>query len=339
MARKIKPANAVNKGSRLAAIIIMMIGLFGMIGLAYLVTQSQNETVDIIRLSRTLNSGDIISEGDIQSFTILKDSYSTLGTVANDEGTQYVQSMILWSDREQVIGKYMTTNTRAGSYLSMEDITDTLILRNPWVEEMSADEEIYTLAFNASDVNTRLLYPGSSLRVRLTFTVPADDADELREEINKADISENITVNDVRQSVVLQRGTNYSQGSDESSEVAVSEVIIDRLIITDMLNSSGESIYDLYMALLRLPVSQRKEYLSTSLNDSDIAMAFQSRVSPAYLVLVVDKQAANFLAEFEATSKASIKYTILPDLEEDSLMTSFIEISNQINSYISIGGE
>ena len=118
-----------------------------------------------------------------------------------------------------------------------------------------------------------------------------------------------------------------------SSEVPVVELVFSDLQAIDMINSSNQSIYELYMALLRLPLDQRTDYLNTRLQDNETANQFRSMVTPSRLVFLLTKEQADMLAQFENLPNADFKFTILlTEDENDNIVSSFIDISSQINT-------
>lgn len=312
MAQKIKKVKTQNnQGKKMLVLCIMLVIMGGLIGLAYFVTQSKQEEINVVRINHAMTSGTVITEADIEPYPMLKSTYDTLGVVATESGdvTTRRQVIIPWDERDNLYGMYLTNYLRQGDYITILDVTNEVTMRNPWVANMTEDQEVYTMPFSTTDVNTRLVYPGTRLRVRLVVSVPADQAPALRRKIEEA--QKNLDGKTVRESILLNTELPDTNDSEYES-VEVAEVIMDSIQITDMLNSSGESIYDIYMALLKLPINQRMAYLSTALGDSDTALSFQSRVTPSSLCFVVDKESASILAEFENTKSATLKYTVLP---------------------------
>ena len=345
MGKGIKTNNGAPKlegsfGKRLVAIIIMIAGIALLLFLAKNIVDSREELVQVIRITRNIQAGDPITTEDIKAYDIPKSTYESLGLVPikdADGNVNNKQTLLLWSqakevyDQEKGVASYASTYLKVGSLLTSTDLTKEITVRNPWVAAIKQDEEIFTMSFEANSVNSRLLFPGTRLRARLISEVPSEMVQEVRQEIARA---EGIPVKDiVRPSTVAQQQDKFQESSGVTTEVA--EVVIDEVIITDMTNSAGESIYDLYMSLLKLPINTRSDYLKTTLGDNSTSQNWASRVTPTTITFILDKDSASRLAEFEKGSGA-IKYTILPDDPENedqaNLMSQFIELSNQINT-------
>lgn len=344
MGRSIKPTTGVtapkvegSKGKRVAAILIMLAGILLLLYAASKAIENKQEVVSVIRLETSLKAGDVITEDAIAEYQMLRSTYDTLGTVEvpnpdNPDETTTKQVILPWSQRQDVIGMYMGNYVSKGTYLTSQDITSEVTTRNPWVQSMKEDEEIYTMSFDAGTINTRMIYPGTRLRVRLLQEVPTDKVEEIRRLIASAESSNLDLI--VHESTVVKQGSELENATAKES-FNVAEIVINNITITDMNNSSGESIYDLYCSLLKLPVNERLKYLRTELGDNADAASWASRVTPATITFVLDKESASRLAEFEQ-GVGSLKYTILPDDPSDetqaNLMSQFVEISNQINT-------
>lgn len=336
---KISPKSGVSapklEGSRwkrVVALLVMAAGIALLMFAASATVNKRQELIEVIRLKRSLVAGEVIQEEDINAYSMFKEDYDKLGTIEVDDKDRQV--IIPWSQRGDVIGMYMSNYVRSGGYLTTQDITSEVAVRNPWIQAMKEDEEIYTMDFSAGTINTRLIFPGTRLRVRLVCAVPVEAVDDIRAAIAKSESSNLDLI--VHPSTVATSGEIIGNTSDVGdSSLQVAEIVINNIIITDMTNSTGESIYDLYCALLKLPVNDRISYLRTELGDNDAANEWAKRTTPATITFILDKDSASRLAEFEQ-SGGSLKYTILPDDPEDedqaNLMSQFVELSNQINT-------
>lgn len=334
---------------------IMLGGLALLVGFViFLMTYSQKQ-VDVVRLKQAVVTGDVITEDMIERYPMLEQTYTELGTqnYTDEDGNKASGNVyILWGEREEkCINKTVSNYVKDGSVLTTRDVTDRQVSRNPWLEGIRDDQEIYTMKFDADDVNARLLMPGTQIRARLIYSVATDDLAQIRANITKAE--ENSDGGTVSQSVLMgygasqatqapqidENGNVISYGTSTlSGEVAVAEIVIPNITIADMRNNDGESIFEIYSSLVKMPLAERMEYLSTSISDPDTAIDFQDRITPVDLTFIVDKKGASMLSEFENTDGASLKYTILPGIGEDTpeaaieLMQQFQEISNQISS-------
>lgn len=322
------------KKKKIIISVVYVLAIIGVLVASKLVLDFQQDEVAVIRLKSDKLAGESIDKSDIESFKMLRKTYDELGTVqyTNAQGQTSVKQIIYtWDEKDEVLDKYIANYTQGGQYLTMKNVTDKKVVRNPWLAEVKAGQEIYTLPIETEGVNTRLLLPGTHLRVRVV--VQMDDASnpfKKGEEGTAPKAEEVAAVESESATNELNKGALLSSGS----QVPTASVVFDDLVAIDMLNSSNESLFDIYMALYKLSVEERIEYLETTIEEGS-AQEFQKRVMPTSLVLVLSKEQATQMAEFENLGDATIKYTILPYTDEDgNLLSNFTEIANQMNEII-----
>ncbi len=308
-----------------------IIVIISLIAGAKLFLDSQQEEITVIRLKNDMLAGEVIQENNIEPYKMLKKSYDELGTVvysASDGIKSMKQIIYRWEDKDAVLNKYIAIYTQGGQYLTLKNVTDKKIVRNPWLANVEATEEIYTLPISTEGINTRLLLPGSHLRVRVVIQQKGNP------QTNTAfDDAETSEVPNVNAPVIGENELDKEAILAAGGTVPVGTVVFDDLTAIDMLNAKGESLFDIYMALSKLPVEERSQYLETTIQgDSN---AFQQKVLPASLVLILTKTQATAMAEFENMTGATIKYTILPYKDEGgNLLSSFTEIADQMSDIL-----
>lgn len=342
-----------DKNKKTLALVLYIVAVVVVVLFAKFIVDSQQDTVDVIRLKTDLLSGDVITAENIEPYSMLESTYETLGksTYMSDGKSVTTQTMLTWDKTEEVLGKYMTCYTQAGQILTSRHVTDETTTRNPWLAVATAGQEVYTMAFNANDVNNSLLYPGCHMRVRLVVNMQYDeyqaylnsqgsgagsdivvDSDVVDGEGSDSDTS----LSDLLNQAADTEGVNVINSEtivEHATEVPVVEVVFNDLQAIDMLNGQNQSIYELYMALLKLPLDERVAYLNTRLEDNDTANNFRTLVSPTRLVFLLSKEQANMLAQFENVGDATFKFTILlTEDEDDNIVSSFIDISSQLQN-------
>lgn len=376
------PATVKTKQIRLFA--MMLAGIFAIVGLMFFLTRFQQKEIQIVQVKRTLTAGDVLSEADMKPFTMLESAYNEMGVqdfVGKDGEKKHANIYIRWDQRDQVVGLVAGNFIKQNTYLTVLDVTDEPIVRNPWVSSIKPEQEFYTMQFDSKDVNTRLLYPGTRIRARIVITVDATELADLRAKIDavnntpgsgvhaslitgdlgnelsgEATTPEDSALGALEPAVdaegnpidptignVDEEGNYEYSTSGLMGEVTIAQVVIDSITIADMRNKDGESIFEIYSSLVKLPLAERTEYLNTNLTEPEKAVEFQTRVTPADMTFILNRQDATRLAEFENMDGATIKYTILPGMEDDApeaakeLMAQFLELNNQIST-ISGGG-
>lgn len=334
---------------------IMLGGLIVLLALVFFLTTQQQQQVEVVTLNQAVMTGDVITEDMLVKYNMLKKTYEEMGvqSFTDEDGNKVQENVyILWKDREEkAINMTVSNYVKDGSVLTTRDLTTEQVSRNPWLEGIDPADEIYTMKFDADGVNSRLLMPGTRIRARLVYNVANEDLNAIRNEITGNEGTTDDKDSVVNSSILMgygsttqtpqvdENGNIISYGSSTlSGEVAVAEIVIDNITIADMRNSDGESIFEIYSSLVKMPLAERMDYLTTSISDPETSTDFQNRLTPVDLTFIVDKESASMLAEFENTEGATLKYTILPGYGEDisesalELVQQFGEVSNQISS-------
>lgn len=360
MARKIQQKTSApevkgSAGKRILALGAMAAGIAGLMLLAGNMLTDKQELVSVIRLTSSKLAGSQLSLADVEECKIPKSVYDQLGTITYKDADGNSHSEQIYIPYEQlgqiidlnseddaqgfVISSYMANYKKIGSILTTYDLTNQLEQQSPWLASMKDDEELFTMDLDVSSVDIRYLFPGSRLRARLVYDVPTDVVPTLRDQIAADEAAHK---DDLVRDSTYQYNEGITQALEDSTarvSVPVSEIVIDNIVVNDMTNSDGESIYDLYMSLLKLPINQRVQYLQTTMGDNATALEWRARVTPTSVTFILDKESATRLTEYEK-SGGEIKYTILkddPNSEGGQLMSQFIELSNQINTATGTG--
>ena len=213
---------------------------------------------------------------------------------------EYREDMVLAEDMDKVIEKFTTCYLRNGSVLYKDEITDEQPLKNEWLYQMDDDQEALTIPYKYGEGGGNILTPGDRIRVRVTY---------------KEDPSSSYDP--------------YSfYGESDSESTTSTEILFDSIEVVDMINSKGNSIYELYKEILRLPEDQRQKVLKSK--------EFISSIVPSALILAANPdQVNNYIQYKEASGNKILLITILQRDENqiilDQLPTIEMEISNWLD--------
>lgn len=329
---KIQPKK-VNSGKARSIVggvtcLAMFVALLGGVAVIY---KSEQREIQIVKFKRDVAIGTQLTEADIEMGTILKVDYDNNDDqtwIGNDGTTQQGQIYIRWDDRGDVLDKYVTNSRRIGDEVTLKDLSSEEIEPNPWYSSIPYENELYTMKFDASDVYTRMLMPGATVRMRIITEVPVDKADEYRAQIsNKTAGSEGLENSNGFISAVLPFYSSEEDGEDASSDtVPVAEVVFDNLTILDAMNGDGESIFDIYYSLNNMDSTVRESYIRENAGD------LRDRLIPASLIMSLTPDQATAVAEFENIDKTAYKYTVVKKEEQDDLYMKFMDIGTRINT-------
>jgi hypothetical protein len=244
-----------------------------------MIHKRQTETVAIIQAKETINVNALITDDFIQKYDISK--------VEFDASTNKYAK---WEDKDDVINHYATVYTKANSYLYEGDVSDTAPLRNEYFVDLEPDDLLVTLPYDNS-VFGSILVPRDYLKINVTYQ-PEDGA------VDAA--AANTTVKGIATSLVTR-------------------TIFEKLKVIDMLNASGNSVYDYYQEYLAASEEGKQALLA----DSD----FVKNITPSSLVLSVKNQDEfDTYALVKNISGLSYSYGLYPRKNDDG--TSYDPMDN-----------
>lgn len=330
--------NRKNGSRKVAKSLFLIGGIVAIIVLFRIITVLGESKVPVIALKHDVKLGQEITKADLIKQEISKSDYEALNGMTTNN--KKLSPVILASEVNKLVGRITCNYTPAGTILRRDMFTQENVQSNPWTNNIPDDKdyEIYTMDFDSEDVDTRLLVPGSKIRIRGVLNVESQYVDEVRSQITQKEknIYSGLSVIAEGSSVLHEYApeSNSNKSNSLVKDVPVAEIIYPSIRIVDMLNSSDESIYDVYMSLLGMSYNQRMKLLQTSVTEK--SSSFMKRVTPKKLVLVVSAEDASQLAEFENLEGMNFKYTILPNGnkgEEEDLYEQLVGVSDSIFNF------
>lgn len=207
------------------------------------------------------------------------------------EYTNSKNQYLTWDNHEECINKYASVATKSNGYIYKGDYNDSKPIKNAWLTTVPEDELIVTLPYDYS-IFGNILTPGDHLKVNATYEVETG-------------------------------GIDVVTGSRTKSLKA--ETLFNDLKVIDMLNGSGNSIYDYYTDLLNMPLAERE----ATLRDE----SFITNVSPKSLVFSVkDGEAFNRYCIIKNQSGVNYDYGLYPRTDNDDILEQFQDLTRQITA-------
>lgn len=250
-----------------------------------------------------LNNKKVATVGIVQA----KEAIYVNNVITEDSIQEYQMSQIeydssdnkylLWEDRNNCIQKYAAVATKANGYIYVGDYNATKPTKNAYFQNLPENDLIVTLPYDYS-IFGNLLTPGDKVKVNACF-VP---------EVEEGQVQPVYDLNGI---------------SSTTNTVTVFE----ELEIIDMLNSSGNSVYDYYIDLLNMSLEERE----TMLRDDD----FVANVSPKSLVLSVDKaDEFNKYCQIRNTPGLTYVFGLYPrkDIEDSDIIGQFENLTREISA-------
>lgn len=357
---KKKTKRSAQFGKRTISIVLSLLVIAGALLTALIIMRSNNDTVQVARFATNVKSGTIITSNLFEAVEMTQEDFNRIGTrtyVDANGNEQTANNLLKYADISKYVG---SNNLYAQSYftdgtLAFTDMfTTEKLIRSEWTKSVEPGYEYYTMDLSElTDVYTPIFFPGSHIRIRMSHEVTYDPTDpdavrrieNLRSAIaakeraalsggyirGESKILDALYAGDIS-SAGAGNGFGQSAYQEAGTTITISEVIWDDIIVIDMLNSANESIFDLYLDLLDMPVSTRIKYLETKLNDDGNDL--KSQVTPSKIVFVVTREEASDLLEFENLD-VELKVTVLETEDHDyDLFKQFTEVGNQVQAMI-----
>lgn len=325
---KIKPKK-VSTG-RGKAIIggIFSIGMFAvLIGGVYMTYKLDQREIEIVTFKRDVSIGTQITAADIERGTILKAEYDAkknTSWVGNDGITKQGQIYLKYEESDKVLGQYVTNARRLGDAVTVRDLSADEIEPNPWYSTVPVGNELYTFKFDSSDIYTRMLMPGSTIRMRMIVNVPSSAEEAFRREIAKLTPEAGFEEENSTGYISAKLPFYADAISDNDKEVPIAEIVFDNLVILDAMNGSNESIFDLYYSLSNMDSTVREQYIR------DNAENLRARLIPQTLIMSLTKEQASSIAEYQNAEIPAYKWTVVKTEQEDELLGKFMDIASRI---------
>lgn len=241
----------VNEGKK-SVQIVAVVGVIGalMVWVSSMGKKAE-ETVTIVQLSNNVYRNQAITSSDLQPYDMLIGEYEK-SAVVNSNGST-TKRYILWEDANKVIGAFAAYSLQANDNLEYRDLVKSRVDNSDTVLHSFPGKDIIKLSISGEELNAfkTFLEPGDKLNITGSYI----DTLEV-EQIN-------------------------AYGEKEVSEVEVYKqtTIFSNIQVADLINSSGESILDIYQNYNELSVYEQAQL--------DNSTSFQASVEPNALLVAL----------------------------------------------------
>lgn len=115
----------------------------------------------VVKVTTSLKENQLIQESDIEGVILTDEQYekySEMGTYIDAQGQSVKQSLLLWKDREDVIGKYAAADISEGSILYDTSITSQHVIADKTYvnAEVNGEEVTYEVEDGVLPGNTKI---------------------------------------------------------------------------------------------------------------------------------------------------------------------------------------
>ena len=309
MALKVKANNASRARNRL-------IGFFIALGIVIFVcimtaisTAETKKTITVIKLKddTPISANSLITDDMIEAYDMYYKEFKQYGTMEFSDGSTR-STIVRWQDKDLVVGnRYAAYYLRGGTLLFWDSTLKDQTRKNSYLYSMSG--ELLNIQMNTVQDFGDMVVPGDTLNIRASYTMELYDLPTETEYLLSKDNVE---------------------GGSGSVEVTRTDLLFSEVTILDMLNSSGQSIFDIYYEY----IAMTKEEQQIALQDQE----FLQSVQPASILLeVTSEEVERYIRMQEAG--ASYQITLLPRTKSSSITDSLSEIQTALAGIAGLSSE
>lgn len=282
--------------SKLFGVIIAIAMIIFVCVLTAISSSENRKTISVVRLKESVSANSMITEDMIEEYEMYYKEFEQYGVLSLSDGSKK-KSVVTWEDRDMIVNqRYTAYYLRGGTVLFWDSTVKEQTKKNSYLYSM--DGELLNIQMNTADFGD-MVVPGDTLNIRARYT-----------KVNYDLPSEE------------QYKLNSKNGSNSAVQETVTEMLFSEVTVLDMLNSSGNSIFDIYYDY----ISKSKKQQNALLNDD----AFLKSVTPKTILLEVTAEEADRFLEMEANHPTYLM-TLLPRTGSNSIIDSLAEIQTALN--------
>jgi hypothetical protein len=253
---KAKTVGKYSKTLKVSVLLGIVVAI--VLGLNFYSSYSLKQTVEIVKLQSAVPQDGRIMQDNMVKDTMLKTEYEKQGVYTLSDGTKK-RSIILWSDRTRIVNAYASYYVRQATPLYWDALSKETPKKYSYLYKM--DGELLKIDMNAKEFG-KMLVPGDKINVRASYT---DNQYTLPSEKDFA----------------MQQQT----GIQAQTSVSKNVMLFNNVVVLDILNGAGDSIFDIYYKLLALPKQQQQTTVASK--------EFQDQVAPSQILLNVTPEEAD----------------------------------------------
>lgn len=294
---KVKSNTAGRAKSRVIGVFIALATIVFVCVVTSISASENKKVVSVVRLKDNVSANSMITEDMIEEYDMYYKEFEQYGVVNFSDGTKK-KSVVTWEDRDSIVGnRYAAYYLRGGTVLFWDQTVREQTKKNSYLYSM--DGELLNIKMNTEDFGD-MVVPGDTLNIRaryqkVNYDLPTEEQYKL---------------------------TTEEGGTVQAVTTPVTEMLFSEVTVLDMLNSEGNSIFDIYYDY----ISKSKEEQAALLADSE----FLTSVEPDTILLEVTAEEADRFMEIESND-AEYLMTLLPRTGSSSIIDSLAEIQSALN--------
>ena len=299
MALQVKANNQSRARNRILGILIALIVVMIITIATAAASAESRKTIAVVRLKDDISANALITDDMLEVYDMYYKEYAQYGTMKFSDGTTR-STIVTWNMRDKVVGqRYAAYYLRGNTVLFWDSTIKDQTRKNSYLYSMSG--ELLNIQMTTTEDFGDMVVPGDSLNIYATYTETNYDLPS--EEQYK-----------------YQMESGSAQGTS-GVEQTKTELMFSEVQILDMLNGSGQSIFDIYYEYISKTKAEQQALLS---DDS-----FLQNVQPASILLEVTSEEVERYMKLQSLG-ASYQMTLLPRKSSSSITDSLSDIQTAL---------
>lgn len=247
--RSAKPA--INKSKRHVAMIGLIVVTAVLIAWVITLGRKAEETISVVMWAEPVYKNELITESMLKEYPMIKAEFEKYAVT--DSNGNKTRRIVLWEERNKLVGTYAAYPLRQETLAEKSDVIISRINNSDTVLYSFPGKNIVKMEAGESDLKAfkTFLQPGDRINISAIYS----------EETKVYETDE------------------YGNDVQTTVEVFREETPFKDIMIADMLNSSGDSILDIYASY-----NEKSSYQQAQLDASE---AFQDSVIPSSLLVAL----------------------------------------------------
>ena len=300
MALNVKANNASRSKNRLLGIIIAAAVIVFICIMTAISSAETKKVITVVRIKpdMSLAANSLITEDMVEAYDMYYKEFQQYGTMKFSDGSTR-STIVRWSDKDLVCGqRYAAYYQRGGTVLFWDSTIRDQTRKNSYLYNMSG--ELLNIQMNTVSDFGDMVVPGDTLNIRATYEA---------------------TVYNLPTELEYKLSDNGSGATTEGTTVTRNELLFSEVTILDMLNSSGNSIFDIYYEYIAASKAEQAALLSDD--------GFLESVKPSSILLEATSEEVERYMLMQ-TAGASYQMTLLPRTSSSSITDSLSEIQTAL---------
>lgn len=299
MALQVKANNQSRARNRILGILIALAAVVIITIATAAASAESRKTIAVVRLKDDVSANALITDDMIEVYDMYYKEYQQYGTMKFSDGTTR-STIVTWNMRDKVVGKrYAAYYLRGNTVLFWDSTIKDQTRKNSYLYSMSG--ELLNIQMTTTEDFGNMVVPGDSLNIYATYSETNYDLPSEEE-----------------YKYLVQTGNNTGTNGVEQSKT---ELMFSEVQILDMLNGSGQSIFDIYYDYISKTKAQQQALLADE--------SFLETVQPASILLEVTSEEVERYMKLQSLG-ATYQMTLLPRKSSSSITDSLSDIQTAL---------